>query len=152
MKRLLLIWLGCFLCLSCEEFKEVQVTGVKSFRVTKLNMEGIEAEVIVGIKNPNTKGFSIYPSEFDATFSGIKLGKAKLYKRVHIGANCEKPYVFKIKSSFKELNFMELSNLLNSQKRGNIELNGSLKAGKFYIKKRVPVNIKEKIDLSGLGL
>ncbi len=149
MKYFLLLIVGIFVLafFSCKEFKEAEVTGVKSFRVTKVSTEGIEAEIILGIKNPNPIGFSIYPSEFDVIFSGINLGKAKLYKRVHIDANSEKPYVFKLKSLFQKFNFMDITNLLSGNKIGIVEVKGDLIAGKFYLKKRFPVNIREKADL-----
>ena len=132
---------------SCKELQEVQITGVESFYVNKINIEGIEGEVKLKIKNPNTVGFSIYPSEFDVSYSGIRLGKARLHKRVHINANTESTYVFKIKSNFEHINLMDLTQLLNSANHGLIELNGDLKAGKFFVKKRIPINYKQKVDM-----
>lgn len=149
-KLLFLISALCVLIfVSCEEFKEVEVKGVKSFRLTKVGTEGIEGEVILGLKNPNNKGFSIYPSEFDVTYSGIKMGKARLYKKVRIAPNSEKLYTFKLKTSLQDMNLMDVMGLLNGGKLGNIQVKGDLKVGKFYIKKRVPVNISEKIGLGG---
>ena len=49
---------------SCKEFEEIKVIDVDSFHVNKLTPEGIEAEINLKIKNPNTYGFLIYPSEF----------------------------------------------------------------------------------------
>jgi len=45
MKRacILLLVLGFFF--SCKDFKEVQVTGVKGFRITKVGVNGIEATI-----------------------------------------------------------------------------------------------------------
>lgn len=123
--------------------------GVKSFRLTKVNSDGLEGEVILGIKNPNPQGFSIYPSEFDVVYSGIKMGKARLYKRVHIEGNSEKLYTFKLKTSLKDISLMDVMGLLGGGKLGNIEAKGNLKVGKFFIKKRIPVNISEKIGLGG---
>ena len=140
---------GFLLFNSCKEFKEVQVTGVKSFRLTKVSANGIEGEVILGIKNPNDYGFSIYPSEFDITYSGMKMGKARLYNKVHIEGNSEKAYVFKLKTDLKELNLIEVLSMVSGGKMGNIEVKGILKAGKFYLKKRVPVDFSEKIGLGG---
>ena len=145
--RFILLTVIIFLFNSCKEFKEVEVTGVKSFRLTKINAEGIEGEVILGIKNPNAAGFSIYPSEFDIVYSGIKMGKARLYKRVHIDGNSEKPYVFKLKTNLKDMNPMDIMGLLGGGKLGKIEVKGNLKAGKMYLKKRFPVDISEKIGL-----
>ncbi len=131
----------------CKEFQEVQVAGVDGFSVSKLSLEGIEGDVRLRIRNPNDIGFSIYPSEFDVTYSGIHLGKARLSKRVHISANTEKTYTFHLKSSFSGLDLMDLTRLLNGNNLGMIELNGDLKAGKFYLKKRYPVHYKEKTGL-----
>ena len=147
--RFLIFFSAFFLFNSCKEFKEVEVTGVKSFRLTKMNTEGIEGEVILGIKNPNATGFSIYPSEFDIVYSGIKMGKARLSKRVHIDGNSEKPYVFKLKTNLKDINPMDIMGLLGGGKLGKIEVKGNLKAGKMYLKKRFPVDISEKIGLGG---
>ncbi len=143
---LLLVAFG-FLFNSCKEFKDVEVTGVKSFRLTKISGDGIEGEVIIGIKNPNTFGFLIYPSEFDITYSGMKMGKARLFKKVRIEANSEKPYVFKLKTDLKDLNLIEVLGMVSGGKMGKIEVKGTLKAGKFYIKRRVPVDFSEKIGL-----
>lgn len=149
-KSLLLIFASfIFLFISCKEFKDVEVTGVKSFRLTKVSGDGIEGEVIIGIKNPNAYSFFIYPSEFDVTYSGMKMGKARLYKKVRIDGNTEKVYVFKLKTNLKDLNLMEVLGLVSGGKIGKIEVKGTLKAGKFYIKKRVPVDFSEKIGLGG---
>lgn|SRR5574343_287632 len=143
--RIFFIFLLLGIISSCNDFKEAEVTGVKGFKIKKMNTEGIDADVILGVKNPNSIGFSIYPSEFDITFSGVNLGKAKLKKRVHIDANCEKPYVFELKSTFKDINLLDLTKLLSGSKLGQMEVKGELKAGKFWLKKSFPVNHTEKI-------
>lgn len=147
--RFLIFVLVFFIFNSCKEFKDVEVTGVKSFRLTKVGSDGIEGEVILGIKNPNSTGFSIYPSEFDIVYTGIKLGKARLHKRVHIDGNAEKLYVFKLKTSLKDMNLMDVMGMVSMKDMGKIEVRGTLKAGKFYIKKRIPVNFTENIGLGG---
>lgn len=128
--------------MSCKEFKEAQVTGVKDFKIKKLGLTGIEADLELIIKNPNTSGFSIYPSEFDVIFSGINLGKARLRKRVHIKGNSEKPYVFEMNSSFTNVNLMELAGLVSGSKLGGLQTRGDLKVGKLGFKKRVPIDYK----------
>lgn len=132
---------------SCKEYEEIKVTNVENFYINKITVDGIEAEVKLRIKNPNNVGFSIYPSEFDVTFSGIRLGKAKLDKRVHINASQESVYTFKLKSSLGELNLFDAMQLLNSGKMGKIEISGDLKAGKFLIRKKYAVNYSDKVQL-----
>ncbi len=133
--------------MSCKEFKEITVTNVDSFYMNKITTEQIEAEVNVKINNPNNTGFSIYPSEFDVMFSGVRLGKAKLNKRVHIDGKTEKVYTFKLNSKISEMNPLDALRLMNLDNLGKIDVKGELKAGKFYLKKKFPVNYTDKVKL-----
>jgi LEA14-like dessication related protein len=147
-KRHIFIVFSCFLLFfGCKDFQEVKVLGVQGFKVEKLSMAGIEAEVMISIKNPNNIGFTIYPSEFDIIIGGVNLGKARLYKRVKIEGSTEKAYPFKLKSDFKGLNLMELAGIVGGKLAGNIEVKGNLYAGKFLIKKKYPVDVKEKFNM-----
>ncbi len=143
----IIISLLTFCFSSCKDFEEIKITSVESFSIKKISAEGIDAEIKVKIMNPNKSGFSIYPSDFDVVFSGIKLGKARLDKRVHINANTESVYTFKLSSALGEINLFDAMQLLNSGKMGKIEINGDLKAGKLFIKKKFPVNYTDKVPM-----
>jgi LEA14-like dessication related protein len=134
---------------SCRSFKEVQITGVKGFKVNKINTEGIDGDIMIGIKNPHNSGFSIYKSEFDVSYSGVYLGKAKLTKRIHINANAESTYSFNLKNDFKGANLVDIMKLLSgTMLKNTIEVKGNLKVGKFYLKKKIPIDVSEKIRLN----
>ncbi|MGE0566330.1 MAG: LEA type 2 family protein [Bacteroidia bacterium] len=134
------------LCLvSCKSFKEPECLGVAGFKVRSLNMKGIEADIALTIKNPNDIGFSIYPSQFEVELGGVNLGTAKLKRRVHIDAKAKKDYDFRLKSSFDNLNLMDITKLVTRGASGSIHVKGTLKAGKFYLKKRIPVDEKQSI-------
>ena len=133
---------------SCKDFKEAECTGVKGFKINKISPQGMDADILLGIKNPNKMGFSVYRSEFDLIYSGIHLGKAKLSKRVRIAGNTEKTYSFNLKSNFKDANPMDIIKLMGGGGKSIIEVAGDLKAGKFYLKKRFPVKIKQKVDMN----
>lgn len=132
---------------NCKDFKEAQCTGVKGFKINKIGPQGIDADIILGIKNPNKMSFAVYRSEFDVIYSGIKLGKAKLSKKVKIAGETEKNYSFNLKSNFKDANPMDVMKLITGGGKGMVEVNGDLKAGKFYLKKRFPVKVKERVDM-----
>lgn len=132
---------------SCKELKEITVTDVDSFYINNITSENIEAEIKLKINNPNNIRFSIYPSEFEVIFSGIRLGKAKLNKRVLLDGKSEKIYAFKLNSKIADLNPLDALRLLNLGGLGNIEVKGELKAGKFYVKKKFPVNYTDKVKL-----
>lgn len=139
-----------FLFSGCRNIKEVQCTGVKGFKVNSMSAEeGIDGDILIGIKNPNAFGFSIYKSEFDVTYSGIYLGKAKLTKRVHINTNAEDVYSFNLKNDFKGVNVIDAMKLLSGAIfKNTIEVKGDLKVGKFLLKKKIAVDIKEKVKLN----
>lgn len=136
------------LFVSCRDFKEVQVTGVKGFKVNKIDAKGINADLLLGVKNPNSTGFSIYRSEFDVIYNGINLGKARSSKRVHIKANAEETYSFNLKSDFKDINLMDIMKLVQGGGNGMVQVKGDLKAGKFYLRKKFPVDVKERARLN----
>ena len=103
---------------------------------------------MIGIKNPNGFGFSIYKSEFDIIYSGVYLGKAKLSKRVHIRADAEEIYSFNLKNDFKNVNLADVMKLLSGAIfKNTIEVKGDLKVGKIYLKKKIAINVKEKLSL-----
>lgn len=133
--------------MSCRDLKELSVSNVEGFQVNKMNARGIEADIMLKVKNPNNVGFTIYPSEFDITYSGVRLGKAKLDKHVKIAKSCERVYTFKLNSNFSELNPMDALKLLTGKNANTIEVNGDLKAGKFLMRKKFPVNYHEKVNI-----
>src|SRR4051812_21044121 len=111
--RSLLILALSIIFVSCHDFKEIQVTGIEGLSINKISMDGIDARLLLRLKNPNAMGFSLYKSEFDIRYSGIYLGKAKLTKRVKIKANAEETYGFHLSQDFKNLNVMDVLKLLN---------------------------------------
>lgn len=133
--------------ISCRDLKDISLSHVDSFNIQKLSLKEIEGELQLTIKNPNTIGFSIYKSEFDIYYGGVKLGKAKLHKRVHIGANTEKAYVFKLRSNPESLNLADILKLIGNASSGTIRVQGDLKAGKLFIKKTYPVDYVDRINL-----
>jgi LEA14-like dessication related protein len=136
---------------NCKNFKEVQFTGVKGFNVNTLTMQGIDADILVKIKNPNVFGFWLYKSECDVKYGDVYLGKAILGKKVFIKANAEEIYSFNLKSDFKKANFIDVMKLIGGAiGRGDLELKGYLKAGKLFYKKDFPIDLKEKVGLEML--
>ena len=148
MKRLSLLFL-VFVLGSCREWKDLQVTSVEGINVSRISVEGIDAGLTLRIKNPNPYGFSLYRSEFDVEYSGIRLGKAVLNKKVRIRANQERTYTFDLKGDFKGVNVLDVVKLLNGASfKNTIEVRGDLRAGTFLVKKRFPVHVSEKLKLN----
>lgn len=145
MKQLVYSLLVAILFSSCKSIKEPEYTGIKSFKVNKIDFKGIEATIDLGVKNPNSFGFSIYKSTFDVSVGGKLIGKAKSTKRVFINKNEEKNYTFHLKSSFEGLQLNDIMQMVSGGLKGNIQLKGQLKVGRFFIKKGFPVDLSERI-------
>jgi LEA14-like dessication related protein len=130
---------------SCvTDFKEISISRIDGFKIKEMNKEGMKAEVTVTINNPNSTGFNVYRSACDVYYGGSYLGKAKLTKKVKIAPNSNVEHVFELSGTFKEMS-LDLMGLLNG-KGQSLELKGNLKAGKFYYKKRFPIDKKQKIS------
>jgi len=137
-----------FFC-SCSNYKQIECTAIKGFQIKKIDPKGIDATILLELKNPNPMGFTVYKSEFDVTYSGVYLGKAKLLEKVKINGNEEKIYGLNLQGDFKNVNLMDVLKLLGGAAfKNEFEVKGDLRAGKFFIKKRFPINIKEKISLN----
>ncbi len=137
----------CTLFIGCKSYQDILVSGVDDFHLNKMTSTGIDADIKLKIKNPNSVGFSIYPSAFNIMYGGINLGKAKMSKRVKINKNSEAAYSFNLNSNFKDLNPLDLLQLLNGKSAGTVDVTGNLKVGKFLIRKKIPINHHQKVNM-----
>lgn len=134
---------------SCAPLKQVECSGVKGVELKRIDLTGVEGKLLLEIKNPNRYTFVIYPSDFDIVYSGISLGKAKLTKSVKVKGSAENVYGFELKKDFKDIALNDVLKLLNGGVfKNTIEVKGQLKVGRFLIKKKIPVDLKEKVRLN----
>lgn len=147
-RNIVILFLVALTQATCINFKEVKCTGIKGFKINKVNTESIDAEVMLQVNNPNTFGFKLLPSEFNVSYSGIKLGQAKLVKKTKIRANTEATYSFRLSGDFKSMTLTDVMKMLESfTRKGTLEVNGQLRVGKLFTKKTFPVSYKEKISV-----
>jgi len=133
------------LLFSCiGEFKEISVTSINDFKVTKISPDGIEGEIKVTINNPNTIGFKVFRSKATIMYGDVKLGTARIAKKVKIAANSNIEQTFILKGSLKDISMMELPAILAGRNK-QMEIKGDIKAGKWYYKKRFPIDKKQKM-------
>jgi LEA14-like dessication related protein len=106
-------------------------------------------EVSLRIKNPNRIGFNIYrSSNLDAELNGMSIGKLKINKRIHIGANSDDAHTFIISSDLSRMTLADIPKILviSKMKNANLNIKGELKVGKFFYKKTFQVDRTEKIS------
>lgn len=135
---------------SCAEIKPVTMGAVENPQVKMLSMAGVDATFGIKIKNPNNMGVTVFRSSFDATVNGIDVGKVKLNKKVRIKANSDDTPEFHIKGDFSKLGLGDIANVVSmvSSKSATITLKGDVKVGKWYYKRKFPVELRKTINLS----
>ncbi|MGZ3865242.1 MAG: LEA type 2 family protein [Bacteroidia bacterium] len=132
------------------EFKEVSVSRIDGFKVTKISPSGIDGEISVTINNPNSTSFKVYRSKATIYYGDMKLGTAHTTKKVKIKANSNAPSTFVLKGDLKDVSFAQLPSILG--KGAKMEIKGDIKAGKWFYKKKFPIDEKQRIsgvDLQG---
>lgn len=136
---------------SCNDFQDVTFSGIENVQITSLTQQGVEAVIVAKIKNPNKAAFTIYKSDLDVMLSGMNAGKAHLDNNVKIKGNSEQSYAFKIKSDFSNLSAADLPKLLSIAMSKNVKvgLKGNLKVGKLFVKRSYPVDMSQRVPLSG---
>lgn len=150
MKKIILslVLLTAFIFQSCKEVKELKCTGISKFKLNSISTEAIDADINLKINNPNSSGFKIGKSEFDVSYNGIKIGKAKLVKSVKIKGNAESDYTFKLQTTFKNVvtldNVMALLQAVNT--KGSLNVKGDLNVSKALVKKKFPISYTQSIS------
>ena len=134
---------------SCKSIQPVTIGGVENPKLQKLSREGIEAAFDMRIKNPNNMAVTVFPSEFETTINDISVGKVGLTKKVRIKANSDEKETFHIKSDFSKLGLGDLAKVMPmvSSGRATIYLKGNVRAGKWFYKKKFPIELKKTISL-----
>ena len=91
----------------------------------------------------------VFPSEFDGTVNGISVGKIKLDKRVKIKRNSDEVESFHINSDFSKLGFLDITSIMPILNSGSakLTLKGNLRAGKWFYRKKIPVEFTKVINL-----
>ncbi|HXC03915.1 MAG TPA: LEA type 2 family protein [Bacteroidia bacterium] len=137
--------LGFSLILSSCKYQEVTLGQISGLKVNKITKEGVEMEIGMKINNPNSYGFTVFPSSFQVKLSGTDMGTARLNHRVHIKAHSDEIHTFVVKTSYNQLMQGGLPGMIGlfSQKNAQLEIKGNLKAGKFLFRKKIPIDRKQ---------
>ena len=149
-KTILLFLLVSVTFISCKNYQDITISKIENVSIKSITKNGIEAVITAKVKNPNHFGFTIYKSNVDASFAGMKVGKAQLVKKVKIKSNSETSHTFNINSDFSNLSLNDIPKIISigMSKNMSVGLNGNLKVGKLFIKKSIPVDIKKDVPLN----
>lgn len=148
--HLLILLLVAALLFSCKNYEDVSIGKAEGMRLVNYSQKGIEAQVGIRIKNPNRFGFKVYKSTMQVSLDGAEVGEAKLKKKVRIKPTSDDVHYFDIGADFSKLNPLDLAKLTQViQKRSvNATIKGEIKVGNLFYKKKIPINLSQRIDLN----
>jgi len=151
--RAIVFFLFSIVLFSSCTLKPITVTKVGEVKVKDYSMKGATVEIKLTVNNPNAFGLGIYKSDLNVKLNNVDLGSAKIDKKIKIKRKAEKEYDIILSSDFSKLGpamLISLGQLFVAGKMNNpiITVNGELRAGNLFYKKRFPVEVKQKINLS----
>jgi LEA14-like dessication related protein len=137
-----------FTFISCDGFEELNIVGNPDVKIRGINKGEIELDLIVKIENPNARSFKVKKASFEVYVNGAKVAHSTMSNAIVIQANTTDRYFFPMKVKLEGKEF-SISMLLNTFINQNIELkvDGTIKAGSFFINQKFPVQWEENIRL-----
>ena len=140
--------------LSSCNFQEVEVTGIENVSVTKINKDGVEFNIGLGLENPNNFSFTIQKIYADIYADDVYLGKIKNYKNFKVIKESKEVYPITFNLEFKSLknNYLKALKTL-AKRKTKIRVKGYVKAKKFIFTKKIYFDKEDTykfLRLSGL--
>jgi LEA14-like dessication related protein len=134
---------------SCLEYKEVEVIDIIEVGVKDISTQGVDVEVAMQVKNPNSYNISIVDSDLNLFIKGNKMGTAIIKEKVTLKKKSNAVYRFTLQSSFKDIGFGGLPIIMGlmSQSSMEVQILGDIKAQAKGISKRIPIDFTEKVKL-----
>ena len=134
---------------SCLEYKEVEVVDIIEVGVKDISTQGVDVEVAMQVKNPNSYNINIVDSDLNLFLKGNKMGTATIKDKVTLKKKSNAVYRFTLQSSFKDIGLGGLPVIMGliSQSSMEVQILGDIKAQAKGISKRIPIDFTEKVKL-----
>lgn len=139
MKRALL-FCGVLLTLNaCVSYKDVQLTGI-AFKDVNTSTSKFRVSFDIEVDNPNKYPITLSKPDLKVLVANKALENWSSPQKIKLKRKRKESYPFYIEVSGAEALQLLPSLLMNP----SIKIEGSIKAGSFLFKKRIPVSLEEK--------
>jgi LEA14-like dessication related protein len=141
-------WLSFFILLlvtSCAIYKEPELEKVGNFQFEKLKGKSINFSLETTVDNPNWYAIKIKPSTVDVYVENLLIGQLTLQSTVRYARKSHSIVNAPLTASLAN---GALINLVRLAGKNEVEvvLKGKVKAGVWFISKKIPVENKQTID------
>lgn len=145
----LLFLLSIALFTGCFSYKEVELVGIRTMEVTKVDTKGIAATVGVELKNPNRYKIKIKDPDVDMSINGVGIGKALLDSTVVLKPRSTQVYRVPLRVNFQLDQAGIIPGLAMGLLTGSVRLGvkGTVVGKAGFLRKRFPFADERVIDL-----
>lgn len=144
---ILILFLGF---ISCSEVESLELKKVDGFAVNNLTAQGASLELDLSVYNPNGFKIKVLDYDLDVFINNVRIGKAKLDKRLVMPRKSTTTQHVKVDVKFKNMLFGALP-ILGSLKKGKqakVRLSGNVKGGAFLYRKTMQIDFEKDISLT----
>ncbi len=154
MKNLALVFGLSVMLSACSYYNDVQVLKVMNVEIVEFSTDIINASVEIEINNPNWYDIKLIDSDLDLFVNGKSMGTVHLAEKVVIPKKSISIQKVEVISDIKDAqgNFLQSVMSLLFRKTALLEIKGEVKAKGFMVAKKIPVEIKEEMDIRDFGL
>jgi len=130
-------------------FKQIEVVEVEGFSNVELSLKGIKSDLVVNIYNPNPLSFNINSAEILLSVGDIIAGDLILEEPVKLNSRDTTEVVLKLVSRKGAIGKIMVDNFTNALGGGQIlfKAEGEIASSTFGLKRRLPINHEQKIEL-----
>ncbi|MDP4827216.1 MAG: LEA type 2 family protein [Flavobacteriales bacterium] len=151
--RVALLFLVMSTMVSCKFYKDVEVLDVEDVNITKFNKDLVEAEITLRIKNPNWYAVTLTQSDIDVFVNQKEMGKVMLTEKVKLPSKSVNSRKLVLRGNYKDIKGSFLDNLLSLlfANKADFQAKGFVTGKALLVKRKVPVDFSESIDLKGIN-
>jgi LEA14-like dessication related protein len=153
MKKLMFYFVWMLLMTSCSVYQDVEVKEVLDVQVLSFDQRGAECEIYLSVENPNNYKITLKETHVDLTFEGRPLGEVEVIEKTVIPKKAQS--TIKLKCVAKPENIQAIVGdifTLLFKSEFTIEGKGYIRGQALLVTKTVPVEFKEKVKKSDLGM
>jgi LEA14-like dessication related protein len=153
-KNLALVFSLSVMLSACSYYNDVQVLKVMNIEIVEFSTDIINATVEIEINNPNWYDIKLMDSDLDLFVNGKSMGTVHLAEKVVIPKKSITIQKVEVISDIKDAqaNFLQSVMSLLFKKTALLEIKGEVKAKGLMVSKKIPVEIKEEMDIRDFGL
>jgi LEA14-like dessication related protein len=151
--RLIPVLAIVFLMGGCIPEDPVELRKLEQIKFRNISKEGISLDIVALIENKTAYKFKVSDAHLDIMLNQVSIGKVRLKEDCIIKRKSSQPYTFNVETKYSDLLAGGIASLVNLafKKKIRCSCKGWIEAGKWGVKRKIPVEFDEEVDFEGIG-